>query len=79
MPFAQSRVLVDIAKSFQDRLHLQASVKLDPFARVLQTSFEETVMHLPGTKQEIEIVHRARNRRCLGEALRHAQQQNYDH
>ena len=72
MSFAQSRVFVDIAKSIQDRLHSQGSVKLNPFVRVLQASLEETVVHLPGTEQEIEIVHRARNRRRLGEAVHRA-------
>ena len=58
---------------------MQGSVEVDPFARVLQAAFEEAVMHLPGAEQEIEIVHRAWDRRRLGEALHRAQQQNCDH
>ena len=74
MSFAQGRVRIDIAEPFQDRLHSQGSVKLDPFLRVLQAPLEEAVMHRPGADQEIEIVHRARNRRRLGKTLHGAQQ-----
>jgi hypothetical protein len=73
---AQGRVFIDIAESFQNRLHLQGSVEVDPFVRVLQASFEEAVVHLPRTEQEVEIVHRTWNRRRLGETLHGAQQQN---
>lgn len=58
---------------------MQGSVEVDPFARVLQAAFEEAVMHLPRTEQEIEIVHRARNRYRLSEPLHRAQQQNCYH
>ena len=74
MSFAQGRVRVDIAEPFQDRLHPQGSVKLDPFVRVLQAPLEEAVVHRPGADQEIKIVHRARNGRRLGETLHGAQQ-----
>src|SRR5262249_14545528 len=49
-------VVVHVTEPAEDRLHHARPVELDPLVRAREALFDTTMLHVPGTKEEIEVM-----------------------